>query len=249
MDARARLVVALNNPDLADTATLARAVLPHCGMVKLGWQFFAANGPSGVRMLGEMLAPMVADRRMPLMLDLKLHDTPDTVAPSLAALMPLAPCLVTIHARGGRRMLAAARRVLGDAPPWPSGARPGLLAVVRLTSLSPEDLDQALPEVGIELCRNARLAMHSGCDGLICRGDAIRQLRALVGPQPLFAVPGCRLADDTAVHDHTSVITPGMAIRAGADLVVMGRPFRDAADPAALAHRVVAEIAEALAER
>ena len=119
------LIAALDTTDPVQAAAWAQAVAPHCGMLKLGLEFFLANGAAGVR--------QVAQR--PVFLDLKLHDIPNTVAGAVRAIRPLAPALLTLHASGGAAMITAARTALGDAPD-----RPRLLAVTVLTSLDAEAL-------------------------------------------------------------------------------------------------------------
>jgi orotidine-5'-phosphate decarboxylase len=198
-------------------------------MLKLGLEFFAANGPAGVTRFA----------RHRIFLDLKLHDIPNTVAGTVRALAPLRPALVTLHAAGGAAMIAAARNEIDRAH---SNAR--LLAVTVLTSLDAP----ALTTIGVQaspldqVLRLGRLAMDAGAHGLVCSAHEVAALRAALGPGPLLVVPGIRPAG-AALGDQARTMTPAAAIEAGADYIVVGRPITAAADPAAAAAAIAAEIA------
>jgi len=213
------LIAALDTTDLAIARRWADAVAPSCGMIKLGLEFFLANGADGVRAMGDR----------PIFLDLKLHDIPKTVAGAVRAVLPLAPRLLTLHAAGGAKMVAAARQAAETA----GAARPQLLAVTVLTSL------EAAPG---EVLRLARLAMAAGADGLVCSGRDVRELRDALGPAALLVVPGIRPAG-ASPDDQARTMTPRAAAEAGADWLVVGRPITEAADPAAAAAAIAAEIA------
>jgi orotidine-5'-phosphate decarboxylase len=191
------------------------------GIFKIGLELWSAAGPEAARRVR-------AATRAGIFLDLKLHDIPATVEGAARALRPLAPALLTVHASGGKAMLEAAVR----------GAGPGItvLGVTRLTSLA-----ASLEEV-TEL---ARLAREAGCGGVVCSGAEARAVRQAVGPELRVVCPGIRPAGADAA-DQVRVMTPGAAIAAGADYLVVGRPIRDAADPVAAAHAIAAEVAEAL---
>jgi len=208
----------------------SRQVAPHCGLVKLGLEFFLANGAAGYR--------AVAGR--PVFLDLKLHDIPNTVAGGVRAVLPLAPRLLTLHAAGGAVMIAAAREAAQAAGP----ARPLLLAVTVLTSLDA----QALATTGVagtpaeQAVRLGKLAVAAGADGVVCSPLEVAALRAALGPEPKLVVPGIRPAG-TAMGDQARVMTPAQAVAAGADWIVVGRPITRAADPGAAAAAISADIA------
>ncbi len=197
-------------------------------MIKLGLEFFVANGPAGVADLG--------DRR--IFLDLKLHDIPNTVAGAVASVLRLRPAMLTLHACGGAAMIAAARRA-ADASPKP----PLLLAVTVLTSLDAE----ALHETGVaggprqQVLRLARLALKAGADGLVCSAHEVAMLRDAFGAAPVLVVPGIRPAG-AAAGDQARVMTPAEAVAAGADWLVVGRPITGAADPGAAAAAILAEM-------
>jgi orotidine-5'-phosphate decarboxylase len=208
--------VAIDTPDLARAIALAEAVRQDAGGVKLGLEFFAAQGPEGVR--------RIASFGLPVFLDLKLHDIPNTVAKAVDALAPLAPAILTVHAAGGSAMLQAAKRA---APPATK-----VVAVTVLTSLDATDLAAAgvagSPEQQVE--RLAALARAAGVDGIVCSGAEVRAASA-AWPEGFFVVPGVRPAGGDA-GDQKRVVTPAQAIEDGASVLVIGRPVTAAADPA-----------------
>jgi orotidine-5'-phosphate decarboxylase len=224
-----RLIAALDTTDLALVSDWAAAVAPYCGLYKLGLEFFLANGPAGVRSV----------TGKPIFLDLKLHDIPNTVAGAVRAVLPLTPRMLTIHAAGGSAMIAAAR----DAAEAAGAARPMILAVTVLTSLDHTDLaatgiaDAPSPQA----LRLARLAIAAGADGLVCSPLEVAMLRDALGPGPALVVPGIRPAG-SAAGDQARTMTPGAAIAAGADWIVVGRPITAAPDPAQAAAAIAAAI-------
>lgn len=232
-----RLYVALDTPDLARADALARAVDGVVGGVKLGKAFFTAHGPGGVRRIA-------AGKR--LFLDLKFHDIPNTVAGALRAAAALRPALVNVHAAGGRAMMQAAVRAAREGADAAGAPPPGLLGVTVLTSLDDSDLDAVgqRPPVRDQVRRLAALAADSGLDGVVCAPPEVAVLRADLGAGFLLVVPGVRPAW-AAGGDQKRVATPQAALRDGADVLVVGRPITAAADPAAAARRVAAELAEA----
>jgi orotidine-5'-phosphate decarboxylase len=223
------LIVALDTADPQLARRWASAVAPHCGMLKLGLEFFLSNGADGVRQIDDL----------PIFLDLKLHDIPNTVAGGVRAVLPMAPGLLTLHAAGGTAMIEAARRAADEA----GAHRPKLLAVTVLTSLNAE----ALHETGVaggprqQVLRLARLALAAGADGLVCSPQEVAMLRDSLGAGPLLVVPGIRPAG-AAMGDQARTMTPGEAARAGADWLVVGRPITHAADPAEAAASIAAEL-------
>ena len=225
----AGLIVALDTAETGQATAWAEAVAPHCGMLKLGLQFVLAQGPLGV--LG------VTQR--PVFLDLKLHDIPNTVAGAVAAILPLRPAMLTVHAGGGGAMLAAARRVADTV-----AQSPMLLAVTVLTSLD----SSALHATGVaggprqQVLRLARLAMDAGADGLVCSAQEASMLRDALGSRPVLVVPGIRPAG-AGLDDQARTVTPRQAVDAGADWIVVGRPITGGADPAAAAAAIASEIA------
>ena len=229
MDAGARLIVALDTVDVAQAGAWAQAAAPHAGLVKLGLEFFAANGPAGYRQVA----------RGPVFLDLKLHDIPNTVAGAVRAVLPLQPRMLTIHASGGAAMVQAARQAADGG----GDARPMILAVTVLTSLDAA----ALAATGVpaapaeQVLRLGRMAAAAGADGLVCSPQEVAMLRQALGPAVKLVVPGIRPAGADA-GDQARVMTPADAVTAGADWIVVGRPITQAADPGAAAAAIAASI-------
>lgn len=224
-----RLIVAFDTTDVARAAAWAKATAPHVGLFKLGLEFFLANGAAGVR--------AVAGR--PVFLDLKLHDIPNTVAGGVRAVLDLRPKMLTIHAAGGAAMIEAARRAADTA----GTDRPMILAVTVLTSLDAA----ALTATGVsdqpaeQVLRLARLALSAGADALVCSPLEVAMLRASLGPEALFVVPGIRPAG-AATDDQARTMTPAQAVAAGANWIVVGRPITDAIDPGAAAASIAGSL-------
>jgi orotidine-5'-phosphate decarboxylase len=218
--------VAVDTPDLERAQALGRAVAAHVGGLKLGLEFFMANGPAGVRAIGEI--------GLPVFLDVKLHDIPNTVAGALRSLSVLDLAVVNVHAGGGAAMLAAAR----EACP----ARTKLIAVTVLTSL--DDTDMAAMGVGdgaaAQVARLAGLTRAAGLDGIVCSPHEVAAMKA-AWPSGYFVVPGVRPAG-AEVGDQKRVMTPRAALDAGASMLVIGRPITGAADPAAAAAAIAATL-------
>lgn len=210
------IFVALDTPDLDRALALADAVRSHAGGVKLGLEFFSARGPEGVA--------RIAALGLPVFLDVKLHDIPNTVAKAVKALAPLAPAILTVHAAGGRAMLEAAKAA---APP-----ETRVVAVTVLTSLDGKDLDELgyrdAPED--QVARFADLAREAGIDGIVCSGAEVHAASAR-WPDGFFVVPGVRPAGGD-VGDQKRVVTPARALADGASILVIGRPITGAPDPA-----------------
>jgi orotidine-5'-phosphate decarboxylase len=223
MSSSERLCAALDFPSFAAAEPFARAIAPHVGVLKVGLELFVAEGPAAVR--------AAAALGRPVFLDLKLHDIPNTVEGAARSAATSGAALLTVHAAGGAEMVRAAVR----------GAGPGVrvLAVTVLTSLDAAALEAVglagPPEAAV--VRLARLAVGAGAGGLVCSPHEVAAVRAAVGPGPLLVVPGVRPAG-AARGDQARVATPAEAVRAGADVIVLGRPLRDAPDPAAAARAI-----------
>jgi orotidine-5'-phosphate decarboxylase len=230
-----RIFVALDTQDLSKAAGLARALAGRVGGLKIGKEFFAAQGPDGVRAVagGE-----------PLFLDLKFHDIPSTVAGAMRAVVHLRPFMVNVHASGGRAMMQAAAEAAREAAEDLDVTRPLVLGVTVLTSLDEDDLrsvGQRGP-MGEQAVRLADLARDSGLDGVVCSPREIPALRAACGPDFVLVVPGIR-PSWAAAGDQKRVMPPAEALRAGADYLVVGRPITGAADPVAAAQRLIDDLA------
>lgn len=229
-----RIFVALDTQDLGRAAGLAQAVAGLVGGVKIGKEFFTAHGPDGVRAVAG---------GVPLFLDLKFHDIPNTVAGALRSAIHLRPAYVNVHASGGRAMLEAAVQAVAEGAEDAGVPRPQLLAVTVLTSLGEDDLGevgQAGP-LADQVLRLARLARSCGLDGVVCSPREIEAIKTACGPEFVLMVPGIR-PRWAAAGDQKRVMTPGEALAAGADYLVIGRPVTGAPDAAAAARRIVDEI-------
>jgi orotidine-5'-phosphate decarboxylase len=216
------LVVALDTDQLGRALAWSRAAGEAAGMVKVGLELFGAEGPAAVRAL--------AGEGRRVMLDLKLHDIPATVAGASRAAARAGAELVTVHALGGPAMLAAAVQGAGD------GCR--VAAVTVLTSAGPGDLAAVgLPPAAEAVPRLAELAAAAGCQALVCSPLEVAAVRTLLGEAAELICPGVRPAAGEA-HDQARVATPAAAMEAGASWIVVGRPVTGAADVAAAASAI-----------
>jgi orotidine-5'-phosphate decarboxylase len=233
-----RLIVALDFPSAATALDLVDQLQGACRWFKVGMELYYAAGNSVIERL--------RDRGFEVFLDLKLHDIPNTVAGAVHSVTGAGASLLTIHAGGGERMMRAAV----EAATAPNAPR--LLAVTVLTSMDAADLSAigvtAAPgSVGIaqaQVLRLARLARTAGIDGLVCSAEEVAAVREVMGPDALLVVPGIRPAG-AAVGDQSRVATPAQAIARGASMLVVGRPITQAADPAAAAAEILAEMGTA----
>lgn len=210
------IFVAIDTPSMERARSLAEQVRGHAGGVKLGLEFFSANGPEGVA--------SIAALGLPIFLDVKLHDIPNTVAKAVEALAPLKPAVLTVHAAGGRVMLEAAKAA--------ASPETKVVAVTVLTSLDGDDLrsigvdSEPREQVG----RLAALARTAGLDGIVCSGAEVAAAKS-AWPDGFFVVPGVRPPGGD-VSDQKRVVTPRQALDDGASILVIGRPITGVDDPA-----------------
>jgi orotidine-5'-phosphate decarboxylase len=229
------ILCAIDTVDVDAAARIAEAIAGKVGGIKLGKEFFTANGPEAVRRVAG---------DTPLFLDLKFHDIPNTVAGAVrAAVRAMAPTMLTIHASGGPAMLAAAAESASAAAAEFGVARPLILGVTVLTSLDDDDLHAVgVPgSTGEQAARLAALAQQNGLDGVICSPHEITALRAQCGAGFKLVVPGIRPAG-SAAGDQKRIMTPAQAVELGADYLVIGRPISQAADPGAAAGDILASL-------
>ena len=222
--------VAIDTTDVHHGAGIARGIRGIAGGVKLGLEFFCANGEEGVL--------RICEGELPLFLDLKFHDIPNTVGKAVTAIAHLDPAVLTVHAAGGREMMAAAKAA---AP-----KRTKVVAVTVLTSLDQQDLS----DIGVtssaeeQVRRLAALARDAGIDGIVCSGEEVAAARA-EWPEGFFVVPGVRPADADA-GDQKRVVTPHQAITDGASILVIGRPITEARNPTRALQEIAATLPEAV---
>lgn len=232
--ARKRIAFALDYPSLKEAEAGARLVAPHVGVLKVGLELFIKEGPQAVTTASSLGCDVF--------LDLKLHDIQKTVERAVGTASELGVKYLTIHTSGGPGMMAAAAERAAK-----ENAGLCVLGVTVLTSLSDTDLAQvgvpaAAPD---QVIRLAQLARECGLGGLVCSSVEVAQVRDAVGPEMTLVTPGIRPAG--ADHgDQKRVGSPADAIKAGSSLLVVGRPIRDAADPAAAAQSILSEVSGAL---
>ncbi len=221
-----RIYVALDTPELEKAKALAQKVRHHVGGIKLGLEFFMANGRHGVHEMAEI--------GVPIFLDLKFHDIPNTVAKAIQALRPLNPAILTVHSAGGRAMLEDAKAAA------PEGTK--VVAVTMLTSLDGSDMTSIglKPDPHEQVMRLAELARSAGVDGIVCSGEEVKAAHA-AWKDGFFVVPGVRPAD-AHVGDQKRVVTPRSAVDSGASILVIGRPITQAEDPDQAARAIAATL-------
>jgi len=226
------LILALDVPTREEAAPLLRQLRGHLRWVKIGLQLFTAYGPDYVR--------EVAGMGFHVFLDLKLHDIPNTVAKAVESLAPLPIRMLTLHTAGGGEMLRAARAAQQKHNPDLL-----LLGVTVLTSMDTAGLN----EIGVsaasadQVVRLGRLAAASGLRGLVCSPLEVALLRGQLPADLQLITPGIRPAGGAATDDQKRVMTPAAAAKAGSTYIVVGRPILQAADPAAAARAILAELA------
>lgn len=220
------IYVAIDTPDLDRAKTIAGRVHHHVGGIKLGLEFFMANGRAGVHEMAEI--------GLPIFLDLKFHDIPNTVGKAVQALRPLEPAIITVHAAGGRAMLEDAKAAA------PAGTK--VVAVTMLTSLDSDDLHSIglSPDPHEQVMRLTELARSAGVDGIVCSGNEVAAARKL-WHDGFFVVPGVRPANGH-IGDQKRVVTPRGALDAGASILVIGRPITQATDPDMAAREIEATL-------
>jgi orotidine-5'-phosphate decarboxylase len=230
VNGHAPIAVALDAPDLETAARWAGLVTPHVSTLKIGLELYLRYGP-------EVVASVRGASGVQIFLDLKLHDIPATVAAAARAVARLRPAMLTVHAAGGPAAVRAAAEALPDTR---------VVAVTVLTSLSEADLLRiGLAGPASDAVRRlATLAVEAGARGLVCSPQEVAAVRAEVGADILLVTPGVRPAGADS-NDQARVATPVEALRAGADLLVIGRPITGAADPGAAASAIAASLRRA----
>lgn len=216
------IFVALDTPDLDQAIAVAKSVKGHVGGLKLGLEFFCANGHHGVHEIQKV--------GLPIFLDLKLHDIPNTVAKAMQAINVLEPAIVTIHASGGRAMMEDAKAAANE--------HTRVVGVTLLTSLDQSDMAgvgyNGSPHDQVE--RLAGLAQDAGLDGIVCSGNEVAAAHK-AWKKGFFVVPGLRPAG-AAMGDQKRAVTPRKARDNGASVLVIGRPITGADNPGEAARAI-----------
>jgi len=219
------IVFALDFTSVEEAARAAERVRRAVGMLKVGLELFVAEGPKAVK--------IGADCGLPVFLDLKLHDIPETVERAVGRAAALGVRVLTVHASGGPAMLArAVKRAATD------GGELAIAAVTVLTSLDARDLETmgTRGDVATHARRLAKMAWEEGVRTFVCSAHEVAAMRAELGKDATLITPGIRAgAQAGAGDDQKRVATPARAVADGADWLVVGRPIRDAADPLAVA--------------
>ncbi len=229
------IIVALDLPDAAAAIRLAERLTPVVGAFKIGKELFTAAGPEIVRRFRAAGAPVF--------LDLKFHDIPSTVAKAVETATRLDVQMITIHASGGRTMMAAAEKAAQETAKSLGHPAPLVLGVTVLTSMDASDLVEigltAPPVAQVE--RLAKLAIQAGLRGLVCSPQELSALRKILPAETQLVTPGIR-PHDSEKGDQKRTLTPKEAITAGASWLVIGRPITGAADPRAAAEKILASL-------
>jgi orotidine-5'-phosphate decarboxylase len=237
-DLRARLIVALDFPDLAPALDLARRIGPQVGMLKVGLELFNSVGPRAIEAIRAQGARVFYDS--------KFHDIPNTVAGAAAAAARLGVSMLNVHALGGVKMMAAAREAAHRAAEDAGFSAPLVIAVTILTSLGDEELkgELGIPvTAGQAAVRLASLARDAGLDGVVCSVQEVADIKQTCGEDFLAITPGIRPAWATA-GDQVRISTPRQALAAGSDYLVIGRPITRADNPAQALARIIEEMEE-----
>ena len=218
--------VALDTPDLDRAMAIAQSVKGHVGGLKLGLEFFCAHGHHGVHEIQKL--------GLPIFLDLKLHDIPNTVAKAMQAINVLEPAIVTVHASGGRAMMEDAKAA--------ANGNTRVVAVTLLTSLDERDMARigygGTPHE--QVARLAGLAQEAGLDGIVCSGNEVKAAHK-TWKDGFFVVPGLR-PKGGPLADQKRAVTPRQARDNGASVLVIGRPITAAEDPDAAARAIEATL-------
>ncbi len=229
------IICALDTQEVDEATAISREVMPHVGAVKLGLEFFTANSAAGVKQITQL--------GVPLFLDLKFHDIPNTVAKAIAATAGMNMFMLTVHTSGGHNMLRAAMDASDRIAQVTGKERPLVIGVTLLTSLDQDDVSMIgfNHTVQEQVIRLADLAQSAGLDGVVCSPFEITPIRKACGGDLTLVVPGIR-PDGSAAGDQKRILTPKEALAKGADYLVIGRPITQSRDRAQMAK----DIAESL---
>jgi len=223
---------ALDTTDRDRAMATAKEIMGSVGGLKIGLETYYSLGRDGYSALAAL--------GLPIFLDLKLHDIPNTVAGGIRALLPLRPAIINVHASGGRAMMQAAMAAAKTA----GQDRPKIIAVTVLTSLDDDDLTASGISRGTaeQALGMARLAREAGLDGVVCSPHEITAIKSSCGADFITVVPGIRPGGVSA-DDQKRVMAPEAALAAGADILVIGRPITAAPAPATAAAQIARSLA------
>jgi orotidine-5'-phosphate decarboxylase len=230
------IICAFDTKDITKAKDLATELEPYIGAVKLGLEFFTAHGTEGLS--------RIADCGLPIFLDLKFHDIPNTVREAVTAATIPGVSILTIHTSGGSSMMRAAAEAAAEAADKQNIAKPIIAGVTVLTSMDQADLEELGITDNLEnhVNRLALLAKNSNLDGIVCSSHELKKVKALCGKNFITIVPGIR-TETSDSHDQKRVTTPLQAIENGADFLVIGRPITQSKSPKDAARTIAASIA------
>ncbi len=226
------IICALDTASLEEAIGLCKQIKTHVCMIKLGLEFFNAQGAHGVKAIRKL--------GLPVFLDLKLHDIPNTVSKALAAVLPLDIAMLTIHTSGGVAMMQATMDAVNDFAAMHEIPPPLVMGVTILTSLDTHDLEQLgyKDHTEAQVTRLAKLAQSANIDGVVCSAHEIEPVKTACGKAFKTVVPGIR-PTDSRQDDQKRTLTPREAIAKGADYLVIGRPITQSHDPAKAAAAIL----------
>ncbi len=229
------IICAIDTSDLDAATRLVSKVKPYVGMVKLGLEFFCSYGPHGVKAINNL--------RVPIFLDLKLHDISNTVAKALKNIVAMDIAVITIHSFGGKQMLTEAAKVVKEQSVQLNKKAPLLMGITVLTSLDKNDLNNLGIEQDVlsQVERLALLSAECGLDGVVCSSQEVAKVKQLCGKDFKTIVPGVR-PEGSELGDQKRVMTPKQAINQGADYIVIGRPITQANDPSNACKKILESI-------
>lgn len=229
-----KIICALDTSNFLVAQKITRKLRNHLGGIKVGKEFFTAHGPEGIK--------KISKEGLPIFLDLKFHDIPNTVAKAISNIVRLKPSMITIHATGGAEMIKAAVRANKIIAKKNNIKRPYILAVTVLTSLDKSDMVSLGSEKNIQTLtlRLAKLAKRNGADGIICSPKELKILRFKLGKNFKIVVPGIR-PNRKKNDDQKRTMTPKQALDLGADYVVIGRPITESDNPVLAVKKIINE--------
>jgi len=229
------VICALDTTEIEEASSIAESVRPHVGAIKLGLEFFTANGAAGVGRINKL--------GIPVFLDLKFHDIPNTVARAISATAGMNMFMMTVHTGGGQAMLRAAIEASDNLSQVTGKERPLIVGVTLLTSLDQDDVSMLgyRDMLNDQVLRLADLAQSAGLDGVVCSPYEITSLRSACGPDFTLVVPGIRMETDRQ-DDQKRVLTPKEALARGADYLVIGRPITAARSPSEAAKTITSQL-------
>ena len=224
------IIVAIDKNSEIEAYELTKELIGHVGAIKLGLEFFDTYGPDGIKNLQKL--------KIPIFLDLKIHDIPQTVKKTIDTLSSLKPDILNVHALGGKKMMQYALESLSNNSPYTQR-----VAVTILTSLDNDDLQMMKIDISTKdlVSSLARLTKESGLSGVVCSSEEIKLVREACGKNFKIIVPGIR-PEGSDKNDQKRIMTPKEAISLGADHLVIGRPITESKDPRKTAKEIVNSI-------